>query len=93
MEINNKINAVNAYKTNIFENTRLSKRKTAEVQKNTDKLVLSTNSGPTVESIKEHIAQKIDASASAERLSALSKLIKNGEYSINAETLAKSILE
>ena len=44
MEINNKINAVNAYKTNIFENTRLSKRKTAEVQKNTDKLVLSTNS-------------------------------------------------
>lgn len=93
MDIKNCTNAINAYQAiggTKFE-TETKKSDEIKKKKNTDKLELSSSKN-TLEGVKASIVKNAEASASPERIAALTAAVSEGKYSVSSESIANSIL-
>ena len=93
MEIKNYINAVSAYNSTKFEKSKVESSLPINQVKNTDRIEFSSNRINSIQSLKASISQKIEKSASPERISELSRSINNGQYNVQTELVARAILE
>jgi anti-sigma28 factor (negative regulator of flagellin synthesis) len=93
MEIKNYLNAVNAYNKTKFERSKTSAVSSISAVKNTDKVEFSSGKINSIQGLKDAIAQKVENSASPERIAELTASINNGQYNVQAELVARSILE
>ena len=92
MEIKNYTNAIASYKVNSYDKSIREKQKSESIAKNTDKVEFSSK--PTsVQGLKATIGQKVEGSASTDKINGLKNLVSNGQYNIPAETISKAILE
>ncbi len=93
MEIKNYVNAVNAYKATKYERSKTDSVSTVSTAKNTDKVEFSSGKINSVQGLKASIASKVESSASVERINDLTASINNGQYNVQAEIVARAILE
>lgn len=93
MEIKNYTSAVNAYRFNAETKLSVKAKKSSNEKTNTDKAEFSAAArAGFADSLKASAKNAAGASASPERLNALSKAINDGTYSVSAEDVAASIL-
>ena len=93
MEIKNYTNAISSYKAIFFEKNIRGKSGTPTVAKNTDKVEFSSQKPASIQGLKAAISQKVESSASAERIQELKSAMNNGEYSVSSEAIAGSVIE
>lgn len=93
MEIKKCVNAISSYKAQSYDPSAKDVVKTKSTVKNTDKVEFSSVRHNAVSQTKTAIAQNVDSSTTAERISALRNLIGNGQYNISSETIASSIID
>ncbi len=93
MEIKNYTNAISSYKAISFEKSVRGKQGTPSVSKNTDKVEFSSQKPASIQGLKAAIAQKVDSSASAERIQSLKSTMSSDEYSVSSEAIAGSVIE
>ena len=93
MEIKNYLNAVKAYSSTKYEKSKTESNQSSNQVKNTDRIEFSSNRVSNIQSLKTSISEKVERSASPERISELSRSINNGQYNVQAELVARAILE
>lgn len=94
MEIKNYANAINAYRYNSENGSPSVRReKNVKTKANTDKAEFSSAArAGFADSLKAAAKNAAQASASPERLSALSAKISDGSYNVSAEDVASAIM-
>lgn len=91
MEINKCLGAVNAYNQAKLSRTKTESAPAATTSRNTDKVEFSSVS-KSEEGLRASIAQKVEQSASSDRIAELTYSINSGNYNVASELIAKSIL-
>lgn len=93
MEIKNYTSAINAYRYNSEISEKKVRTEKTVKAKNTDKAEFSAASkSGFADALKAAAKNAADASASPERLSALSAEIAGGTYNVSAEDVASAIM-